>query len=82
VSYFTRAEDDSIVEVLTAVEVMAYLQIKRTRLYEWTARHGLPYHKLKTGHRRRVFYRHELEAWIDARRGREGGNPERISRDA
>jgi excisionase family DNA binding protein len=82
VSYFTRAEDGSIVEALTAAEVMACLQITRTRLYELTAHGDLPYHKLPTGHRRRIFYLHELEAWLDARRGFEGGNPEEISRDS
>jgi excisionase family DNA binding protein len=81
-SYFTRAEDGSIVEVMTAAEVMAYLQIKRTFLYKLTAHHGLPYHKLPTGHRRRFFYRHEIEAWIDARCGFERENSEEIPRDS
>lgn len=57
---------EGLPDVMTPAELMDWLKIKRTKMYDLIDQ-GLPYHSLSPGGRTKVFYRIEVRAWLDAR---------------
>jgi|GEM_PF-5567143 len=59
-------ETTLVAPIMTPAEVMEWLKIKRTKLYDLIDQ-GLPYHSLSANGRTKVFYPAEIQAWLDSR---------------
>jgi predicted DNA-binding transcriptional regulator AlpA len=59
-------DSKSLVNVMTPTEVMTWLKVKRTKLYDLIDQ-GLPFHSLSPGGRTKVFYPAEVQTWLDGR---------------